>query len=81
MYVIGQYCYRTISIVKSTASPNIEDREAIDPFSWVILTPVFGSINRGDAMLRCITSQWPVTVASVLLTLSSLHSDATTMTS
>lgn len=39
--------YRTISIVKSTVSANIQDREAIDLFSWIILTPTFSSINWG----------------------------------
>lgn len=40
--------YRTLSIVKSTVSPHFQDREASDAFSWVTLTPVFGSSNRGD---------------------------------
>lgn len=44
----GDVCSRTISTVESTARPNIQDREPIDPFSWVILAPVSGFINRGD---------------------------------
>lgn len=44
----GDVCSRTISTVESTARPNIQDRKPIDPFSWVILAPVSGFINRGD---------------------------------
>lgn len=44
----GDVCSRTISTVESTARPNIQDRKPIDQFSWVILAPVSGFINRGD---------------------------------
>lgn len=52
---------RTAAIVKSTEGPNTENSEVIDPFSWMILAPIFGSINRGrwQTLQQSITSQWP----------------------